>query len=210
VASLFLGCFAFGLIFTVASFLLGTLSGSNIHIPGLDALGGGHHPGPAAHHGGGHSGSAGVQISPFNLSTVSAFLAWFGGAGYLLSRYSGLTATIIMLAAIAVGAVGGGIVFVVLSRLLLPRLTEMRAEDYRIEGTVARITSSIRPGGTGEIVFTLGGTQQIEGARGLTDEEFAKGTEVVIHHIDAGIAYVERWDKFAERNALPPGSPGAS
>lgn len=208
-ASLFLGCFAFGLLFTVASFLLGALSGSNIHVPGLHAFGLGHHTGASAH-GGGHAGSADVQISPFNLSTISAFLAWFGGSGYLLSRYSGLTATIILLFAITVGLVGGGIVFVTLSRFLLPRLTEMRPEDYRVEGTVARITSSIRPGGTGEIVFTLGGTQQIEGARGVTDEEFAKGTEVVIHHIDAGIAYVERWDKFAERNALPPESPGAS
>jgi membrane protein implicated in regulation of membrane protease activity len=144
------------------------------------------------------------------VSTTSAFLAWFGGAGYLLSRYSGFTATVITLFATVVGLLGGGIVFVALSRFLIPRLTEMRAEDYRVEGAVARITSSIRRGGTGEIVFMLGGKQQIEGARGLTDEEFAKGTEVVIHHIEAGIAYVERWDKFAERNALPPEKPGPS
>src|SRR5207302_407070 len=106
------------------------------------------------------------------------------------------------LVAAAMGLVGGGIVFVMLSRFLMPRLTVMRAEDYRREGVVGRVTSLIRPGGTGEIVYTLNGTQQIEGARGLNDEQFDRGTEVVIHHIEAGIAYVERWDKFAERNAL--------
>jgi membrane protein implicated in regulation of membrane protease activity len=203
VTTLFLGCFAFGLIFTVASFLLGALGGSHIHIPGFVSHAG------AGHHGNGHATGPG-HISPFNVSTLCAFLAWFGGAGYLLSRYSGFTGTIVTLFATAVGLVGGGIVFLALSRLLLPRLSEMRAEDYRVEGAVGRITSTIRRGGTGEIVYMLGGTQQIEGARGLVDEEFEKGTEVVIHHIAGGIAYVERWDKFAERNALPPEPPGPS
>jgi membrane protein implicated in regulation of membrane protease activity len=204
VTSVFLGCFAFGLVFTVGSFLLGALGGSHIHLPEIGFHGGGHGGG----HGAGNHGS-GVHVSPFNASTASAFLAWFGGAGYLLSRYSGFTALVIGLFATMVGLVGGGIVFVVLSRFILPRLTEMRPEDYRVEGTVGRITSPIRRGGTGEIVYTLGGSQQIEGARGVNDEEFEKGVEVVIHHVHAGIAYVERWDKFAEQNALPPGTPGA-
>jgi membrane protein implicated in regulation of membrane protease activity len=146
-----------------------------------------------------------MTISPFNVSTGSAFLTWFGGAGYLLSRYSGFTSFLVTLVATGIGLAGGGLVFVAISRLILPRLTEMRPEDYRVEGAVAKVTASIRPGGTGEIVFTLGGSQKIESARGLTDGPFEKGTEVVIHHVTGGIAYVERWDKFAERNALPPG-----
>jgi membrane protein implicated in regulation of membrane protease activity len=207
VSTFFLGCFAFGLIFTVASFLLGALGGSHVHVPGLHLhVGPGH--GDASAHGGG--GARGAQISPFNLSTISAFLAWFGGAGYLLSRYSGLTAALITTAATMIGVVGGGIVFVAVSRFLLPRLTEMRAEDYRVEGTIARITSAIRAAGTGEIVYSLGGTQQIEGARSMTGEALDKGTEVVIHHVEAGIAYVERWDRFAENNALPPGNSATS
>ena len=205
VTSVFLGCFAFGLIFTVGSFLLGALGGSHVHLPGFHLDGGSHQGG-----GGHHATATGVYVSVFNASTASAFLTWFGGAGYLLSRYSEFTAVVTTLFATMVGLFGGGIVFVALSKFLLPRLTEMRAEDYRVEGTVARITSTIRRGGTGEIVYTLGGTQQIEGARGLNDEGFEKGTEVVIHHIQAGIAYVERWDKFAEQNALPPGTSGVS
>jgi membrane protein implicated in regulation of membrane protease activity len=208
VSSVFLGCFAFGLIFTVGSFLLGAIEGAHIHLPGISlggGGGGGHHHGTATHSSGG-----GIHVSPFNASTASAFLAWFGGAGYLLTRYSGFTAVVTTLFATMIGLIGGGIVFLALSRFILPRLTEMRPEDYVIEGTVGRITSAIRRGGTGEIVYTLGGTQQIEGARGLHDEEFERGAEVVIHHVHAGIAYVERWDKFAEQHALPPGSAGTS
>ncbi len=203
-ASVFLGCFAFGLLFTVASFLLGAFGGGHLHLHGAVHDGGADQ---AAHHA---SSAGGARISPFNVSAISAFLTWFGGAGYLLTRYSGLTAIAITLAATAVGVVGAGTVFVTLSRFILPRLTEMRSEDYRREGAVGRVTSPIRLGGTGEIVYMLAGTQQIEGARSLTGEALERGTEVVIHHVEAGIAYVERWDKFAEQNALPPGNGGDS
>jgi hypothetical protein len=67
VTSFFLGCFAFGLIFAVASFVLGAFgSGHHLHLPAFD----GHHGG---HAGGGH-GDQGAHISPFNLSTISAFV----------------------------------------------------------------------------------------------------------------------------------------
>lgn len=210
-SSFFLGCFSFGLIFTVASFLLGALgSGHHLHLPGLDLGGGGHGSGDLGHGGGGHEGAGhhGAYLSPFNLSTISAFLAWFGGAGYLLTRYSSFTAAAIMLTAGAAGLVGGGIIFVTLGRFILPRLSEMRPEDYRVQGTVARVTSGIAAGGTGEIVYTLGGTKHVDGARSTTGEALDRGTEVVIMKVERGIAYVERWASFADQHQLPPGDPG--
>src|SRR5689334_21128280 len=98
--TLFLGCFAFGLFFTVASFLLGALDGTHIHIPGLPLFGGPHH-GSGTH--GSSSAHSGVHVSPFNLSTASAFLTWFGGAGYLLTRYSGFTTFLITTVATLLG-----------------------------------------------------------------------------------------------------------
>lgn len=83
-SSLFLGCFSIGLLFTVASFLLG--STGPLH--SLHLFDGGTHGGTGA---GGHHGgtSVGGVVNP---GTVSAFLMWFGGAGYLLTRYSPLAA----------------------------------------------------------------------------------------------------------------------
>lgn len=200
---LFLACFVFGLLFTVTSFLLGALGSGHIDIPGLDLhfdhLGGAH----------GHAQS-GTHLSPFNLSTISAFLAWFGGAGYLMSRYSHFTGAVITGVATAAGVVGGGIVFVTLTRYVMPRLTVMRPEDYRLPGMVARVTSAIRPGGTGEIVYTLGGSRHADGARSATGEALERDTEVVILRVEKGIAYVERWTKFADTNQLPPGNDGAA
>lgn len=198
---LFLGCFAFGLIFTVASFVLGALGGGDVHFHGVHIDLGGHAGHDAAH--------PGAHISPFNLSTISAFLAWFGGAGYLLTRYSSLTAAAITIMASGAGLVGGGIVFITLSRYVMPRLTVMRPEDYQLEGVVGRVTSAIGPGGTGEVVYALGGSRHADGARSATGEALERGAEVVIMRTEKGIVYVERWSKFADTNQLPPGDGAA-
>jgi membrane protein implicated in regulation of membrane protease activity len=201
VTSLFIGCFWFGLLFASASLLLGLFGGQDLHVHGLHLHGHG-----AAH--GAHNGNA--HISPFNASTLAAFLTWFGGAGYLLTRYSGLTAVGITAVASIAGLVGAGILFAGLARVIVPRLTVMRQEDFEREGIVARVTSTIQPGGTGEIVYTLGGTRHSDGARSETAELLERGTEVVILRMDKGIAYVDRWSKFAEANQLPPGEAGSS
>lgn len=196
--SFFLGCFAFGLFFTVASFLLGALGSGHVHVPHL-------HLHFHADHGGGTDHQT---VSPFNVSTISAFLTWFGGAGYLLSRYSSFAALSIVALSGLAGLAGGGLIFMTLSRYVYPRLTEMKAEDYRLPGTVARVSSPIRAGGTGEIVYTLAGSRRSDGARAESGEALERGTEVVILRVERGIAYVERWDSYARRNQLPPGEAG--
>lgn len=217
--SFFLGCFAFGLIFTVASFVLGAFgSGHHLHLPGLDFLGGdghgaghgaGHGGGHGAGHGGAHGADHGATISPFNLSTIAAFVTWFGGAGWLLTRYSSLTAALTLLIASAAGVVGGGIVFVTLAKFVLPRLTVMRQADYQVQGLAGRIASPVRAGGTGEVVYSLGGARKVDAARSISGEAIEQGTEVVIHRLERGIAYVERWDQFAQKNQLPAGDTSA-
>ena len=44
---------------------------------------------PATGEAGSH-GQTAAHMSPFNFITLTAFLAWFGGAGYLLTRFSGV------------------------------------------------------------------------------------------------------------------------
>jgi hypothetical protein len=78
-----------------------------------------------------------------------------------------------------------------------------------VQGVVGRVSSTILPGGTGEIVYSLGGTRHADGARSETAEQLERGTEVVILRMEKGIAYVERWAKFADANQLPPGDAGA-
>ena len=77
-ADVYLACFLVGFVLSLLS-VLGTF---HVHLPflhfhGMPHVHGGHI------HGGGHSGA-----SYINFGTLAAFLAWFGGTGYLLTEYS--------------------------------------------------------------------------------------------------------------------------
>jgi membrane protein implicated in regulation of membrane protease activity len=209
VTSFFVGCFAFGLLFTVATFVLGAFGSSDAHGAGHGVLGsltGSHASSHASAHANGHGEN---HVSPFSLSTLSAFLTWFGGAGYLLTRYSPLATLGVLLTALALGAIGGALFFTAVARYIVPRLTVMDPEEFRVQGVAARVTSTIQAGGIGEIVYTLGGTRHADGARSESSQPIERGTQVVILRMEKGIAYVEPWATFASTHQLPNVEPDA-
>jgi membrane protein implicated in regulation of membrane protease activity len=196
------------LLFTVATFLLGSFGSTGGHA-GAHGLTGG----PTASHGATHAhgqSSVANHLSPFSLSTLSAFLTWFGAGGYLLSRYSPLATLAITLTAAILGVIGGSLFFTVIARYIVPRLTVMDPEDFRVQGAVARVTSTINAGGIGEIVYTLGGTRHADGARSESGRPIERGTQVVILRMEKGIARVEPWATFANTHELPGSEPDAA
>jgi hypothetical protein len=132
-----------------------------------------------------------------NFGTITAFLAWFGGSGYLLTRYSSWVITLVLLAAITVGLVGASVVFWFVARFLLAHSRELDPADYERVGVLGRITSPIRAGGTGEITFSQAGTRQVCGARSESGEAMPRGSEVVVTRYERGIAYVQRYEELA-------------
>src|ERR1700748_1278105 len=93
----YLVCFGLGLGLTVLSF-----------------AGGFHHHFHIGLHHSAHAGHLSTQTrgaSPFNGFTLTAFLCWFGGSGYLLDKYGGFAVPAVMALATAGGIVGGGLVF---------------------------------------------------------------------------------------------------
>lgn len=176
--AILLGMFLFGLIFTIGSFVLGVID------VGWDA----------GHHGGDHFGH-----SVLNLGVLLTFITWFGGASYLARRSFDIPLGIsVVLGLIAAVAAAYGI----LRMLAYVRTGEnvMRAEDYRLPGQIAKVTSSIREGGTGEIVYVQQGRRQVAAARSERSVPIAQGAEVVILRVDKGISYVELWDQLIAGN----------
>ena len=204
----FLACFAFGALFTLASFALG-MAGH-----GLAHLTHGHAVGPAhahAHGDGAHvhadqHGVPHVSIPLLNFSSVLGALTWFGAAGYLLVRLGAWALPAVILGALLAGGVGWYLVARFLG-LVLAGEREMDPEDYRLEGTVGQVTVSIPAGGTGEVVFSKVGARRSEAARGLDGAAIPRGSEVVITSYAVGFATVQPWSEFlAARDAAVKGA----
>jgi membrane protein implicated in regulation of membrane protease activity len=195
-AMFYLTCFLLGVTLSVLSFLSGSfhLPHFHLHLPHMHLSGG---------NGGAHAGAHGDSISVVNFGTLCAFLAWFGGTGYLLTRYSTLVVTVIATLSFIAGVFGAAVVFWFVAKVLLAHEHELDPADYDRVGVLGKVTSPIREGGTGEIVFSQAGTRNTCGARSESGEALPKGTEVVVTRYERGIAYVQRWDELAgERKAV--------
>lgn len=192
---LFLGCFVIGLVFSVVSFAMG-VAGFDFHSHAPFV----HHP-PIPHphpHAPAHApGSDGSDVSPFNFATIMAFLAWFGGTGYLLtSQFRWLVLPSIAVSTVA-GLAGASVVFVLMSRVLWSPHENMRLADSRIIGALGHVSQPIRQNGIGEVIYSSGGTRRSCGARSADGQAIEKGAEVIVTAYERGIASVRRWEDLA-------------
>jgi membrane protein implicated in regulation of membrane protease activity len=199
----YLICFGVGLVLSVAFFLGGF---AHLHLGHLHL---GHSP--LAHHGAGaHSsgshGSGSQGLSAVNGFTFTAFLCWFGGAGYLLHRYSIFVAALVLLLSVVSGLFGAALLWAILFKVLLPRERVLNSEDTEMTGVLAKVSDSIRSnGGIGEILFLQTGARRSSAARSDDGRTIERGTEVVVIRYERGIAYVRPWAELEgdPLNSLP-------
>ncbi len=193
--SVFLGCFVFGLLFTVVTLFMGATHGA------LDGLGLHGDTGPLKLPMGDH-GHGYDWLGQVNLSALMAFFMWFGGAGWLGLMYGPFGLVGALGAGLAAGCAGYKLVALFIGKL---RASEsvMKPEDYVLTGTVARVTVPASAGGVGEIVFTLAGVNRVEGARAADGRALTKGEEVVITGYERGMAIVQDAREFIEGLPAP-------
>jgi hypothetical protein len=183
-AEFYLVCFFFGFGLSALSLLGGS---AHLHLPHVHF------------HQGGHGGN-----SWFNLGTIAAFLAWFGGTGYLLEHYYGVWFVLALGISMVSGVGAAAIVFLFVARVLLAREAPLNPSDYDMTGMLGKLSLPIRAGGTGELVYSQEGTRRVAGARSEDGAAIPKGAEVIVTRYERGIAYVRLWDDFA---ASVTGSP---
>jgi membrane protein implicated in regulation of membrane protease activity len=177
----YLICFLVGFGLSAVSLLAGSV---HLHLPHLHV-----------HHGV-HVGARGVGargIAWFNFGTIAAFLAWFGGTGYLLQHYYHVWFVIVFGIAVFSGLGAGGVVFWFLAKFLMSREAELDPADYDMVGVLGKLSIPIRSGGTGELVYSQEGTRRVTGARSDEGDALPKGCEVMVTRYEKGIAYVRRW-----------------
>jgi hypothetical protein len=193
----YLSCFVAGLMLSAVS-LLGGMGhfGGHVHLPHAAYVHVPHGAGMKAAH-------AGSTVPWWNMFSITVFLCWFGAAGYLLTRHSALMALVVLLLSGIVGLIGGAIVFMFLTRVLLPHEHELAADETEVVGAVGRITSPIRANGTGEMVYQQLGAWQSVPARAEDGAPIDKQEEVFVVRYEKGIAYVRRWEEVRDELQQP-------
>ena len=203
----YLVCFALGFAFSLMSFVLG---GIRWHLP--HGLGETHvHVLPHVHGVAGHAHAGAAKpgvaapghVSVLNPVTIAAFLGWFGGTGYLLTRFSAVWFVMGLGIATFSGAGGAAIVFLFLTRVLMSKEEDLDPADFEMVGVLGRLSVPIRLGGTGELIYSQAGTRRTCGARAEEVSAMPKGSEVVVTRYDKGIAYVRLWNEMTREENIP-------
>jgi membrane protein implicated in regulation of membrane protease activity len=176
--SLILG---FGL--SAVALLAGTV---DLHLPHLHFDHGFHFD---ADTGAGHAG----DLPWFNFGTLAAFLAWFGGTGYLLRHHYGVWYVAALGVSLLSGIGAAAVVFWFLARILMAREAALDPADYDMVGVLGKLSIPIRAGGTGELIYSQEGTRRVAGARSEDGAAIPKGAEVMVTRYEKGIAYVRPW-----------------
>jgi hypothetical protein len=202
----YLICFLAGLMLSVVT-LLGGMGhfGGHVHIPHVSHVPSVPHvhvphaphlPHAAgvSHPAGGSTQGGGANVPWWNGFSIMIFLCWFGAAGYLLTRYGTFVAGVVLALAAVCGVAGGAIIFAFLTRFLLPHEHELTADETEVVGAVGRVSSPIRPAGTGEIVYEQLGALRSAPARSEDGVPIPKQEEVFVVRYEKGIAYVRRWE----------------
>ncbi len=173
---IFMACFYIGLSVSVISMASGAMHLPHFHL----------------HHG--HHGAGGRGGAVFNLGTIAAFLLWFGGAGWLLTKYAGWQLILTLCASAGLGLVGATIVFTFVAKVLMAHDKSLDPADYEMVGTLGRLSSAVREGGTGEMIFTQQGRRRGVPVRSETGGSLPQNVEVVVTRFEKGVAYVRTWD----------------
>ena len=177
----YLTCFLVGFGLSALALLAGSV---HLHLPHLHFHHGIHLP----------NGGRGGEVPWFNFGTIAAFLAWFGGTGYLLEHYYHVWVVIAIGVATFSGLGAAAVVFWFLDKVLMADDVPLDPADYDMIGVLGHITIPIRAGGTGELVYSQDGTRHVSGARSEDGAAVAKGSEVIVTRYEKGIAYVRPWE----------------
>jgi membrane protein implicated in regulation of membrane protease activity len=181
----YLVAFLVGFLLSAVSFIAGA-----VHLPHFG-------PGHAPTVRGGMRMKAGrAGLSPFNFGTIAAFLAWFGGTGYLLERFSNIWVYLGLFIAAMSGLGGASIIFFFLAKLIAQE-DPLDPADFEMIGVLGRVASPIKRGGTGELIYSRAGSRRASPARSEDGVEISRNIEVIVTRFEKGVAYVRRWDDLS-------------
>jgi hypothetical protein len=212
----FIGCFFSGLLFLLIASFLG--HGATHHVGDTGHL---HH---ASGHVGTTSGAAssghgsmqlqrGIQVRNgsvisllgfLNPMSLAIFLVGFGFLGYVFHNAIASLALQFTFAIAIVGGVILALVFLTLLNHIFGGSGSVTVQDVSDRtGLLAKVSMTIPQSSIGEVSYVSpGGSRKSIPARSLNGQRLERGQEVVVVNYQDGIAEVDTWDHFVNREAI--------
>jgi hypothetical protein len=214
----FIGCFFIGLFFLLIASFFG--HGATHHLGGAGHM--------HLHHASGHvgitsgaasSGHGSMQLqrgtqasngsvisllSFLNPMSLAIFLVGFGFLGYV---FHNAIASLALQFTFAIAIVGGiilALVFLVLLNHIFGGSRSVTVQDVSDRtGLLAKVSMTIPQSSIGEVSYiSPGGSRKSVPARSLSGQRLERGQEVVVLNYQDGIAEVDTWDHFVNREAI--------
>lgn len=180
-----------------------TIHGAHVHV---------NHTGHAvksvvlsAHHSGQRAISSNSSLFAFvNPVSVALFLLGFGFFGYVFHD----TANFVFPLTITFALLGGLIVAALLLALIGRVFGDSEGETIQDVsdrvGTLGKVSMTIREGNIGEVLYVSpGGMKKSVPARCVDGRRLERDQEVVIVNYQGGIAEVDTWEHFMNRDDIP-------
>lgn len=143
-------------------------------------------------------------ISFFNLPMVGSLAVALGVTGYLLTRYSSLSAPVVALIAIIVGLAGAAGTIALIAGWAVPSAArDVEDERYVLQGHIGQVTRTIDADGLGEISYEKDGQRHAVPARSLDGTAIPTGADIAIERVEDGVAFVELWANIEKQLKLP-------
>ncbi len=217
----FIACFLFGLLFMVASALLGSFGHgthaahgvhTGTHVGHIHAghvhMNGTHHTGQDTQHTGKGavaktSGASSNRFSLFsyaNPTSIAVFLLGFGFFGYIFHNTAGFILPLTLVLAVVGGLIITALLLVLLSRFFGDSEGETIQDVSDRTGMLGKVSITIQENGLGEILYVSpGGMRKSVPARSTDGRRLERDQEVVVVNYQRGVAEVDTWDHFVNQ-----------
>ena len=211
----FIACFLFGLLFVVVSALLGSGGhGSGSHVVHAGTGHAGHigHVGNELHGAHAHVHSNGQGALSHNVSlfafvnpiSIALFLLGFGFLGYVFHNTADLIFPLTITFAFLGGLVVAALLLALIGRIFGDSEGETIQDVSDRVGTLGKVSMTIREGNIGEVLYVSpGGMKKSVPARSVDGRRLERDQEIVIVNYQGGIAEVDSWEHFMNRDDIP-------
>ncbi|WP_151737806.1 protease [Paenibacillus tengchongensis] len=169
--TLYLGCLALGVIFAVVSVLLGDWIGD-----ALDGI------------------TDALSIDFVNPAVLAGGVTVFGGAGILLTRYTGLEQGAVLALSLLIAAFMGLILYLAVIRPTRNSETSTGFSMAELAGRIGEVTVPVPAQGYGEIMVKFGASNSLHTAASFDRLPLPAGSRAVVVEVREGVALVSEFD----------------